>query len=197
MKINNMREFFESSKLKKLIITSVANRLNYYEIQKLHELFIDSDINNDGNISYQEFENLFNNFENSKNNNDKKEKHNHPNEKYEKIFYSVDTDGSKKINYSEFIAAALDHKFYENQNKLYEAFENFDSNKDGKLSIEEFEKILFSKNKDYNDESYINFIKEFKNCDINKDGVIDYHEFVNIVCKNKNEFLPENSSNKS
>lgn len=189
LKLQNIKDFTESSKIRKVILASLATRLNYFEIDKLHEIFIDLDEDNDGCISYQEFHKAFSILEN--------EKINEKKINYKNLFISIDTDGSKKINYSEFIAAAMDKKFYEDQNKLLEIFESFDNNKDGKISIQEFEKILFSnKINKTNDDSYESFRKEFEKYDLNHDGEIDYNEFVQIVTSKKDEYLPKKAANK-
>jgi len=203
--LNNIKEFVESSKIRKAILFSIANRLNYSEIDKLHEIFIQLDEDNDGCINFQEFQNAFNLLEKEKNELDS-ENNNSINDfgtkkesLYQKYFMAIDTDRSKKINYSEFIAAAMDKKFYEDQTRLLEIFENFDSNRDGKLSISEFEKVL-NISPDYkasHDDSYQSFRKEFEKYDLNHDGEIDYNEFVQIVTKKKDDYLPKKPSNSS
>lgn len=180
---NNMRSYINSSSMRRLILTSVANRLSYEDIEKLHDIFIEIDTNNDGCISYDEFKNGFQIMIDKDRNlqvilND--------------LFNSIEKDRTKKINYSEFIAAAMDKKFYEDQNKLIEIFDSLDTNKNGKITINEFERILNLENsKKKNDYSYESFIKEFEKYDVNKDGEIDYNEFVGIVTKKKDEYLPK------
>lgn len=181
----NLRSFLNSSNMRKVILTCVANRLSYADIDKLHDIFIELDTNNDGSISYDEFKNGLKIMEKED-----------PNIQgiLNELFQSIDTDHSMKINYSEFIAAAMDKKFYENQDKLLEIFYSLDKNKDGKISISEFENILnldHNKNTSKNDDSYESFKKEFEKYDLNNDGEIDYNEFVAIVTKRKDVYLPK------
>jgi calcium-dependent protein kinase len=48
---------------------------------------------------------------------------------------SVDLDGDGKIDYAEFIQAAIDHKHLLNKQNLEIAFNMFDLNHDGEISI--------------------------------------------------------------
>jgi len=194
LKLQNIKEFVESTKIRKVILSIIASRLNYFEIDKLHEIFIELDEDYDGCISYQEFQNALGALEKEKINSEKNQK---LNSDYQNLFASIDTNGSKKINYSEFIAAAMDKKFYQDQNKLIEIFESLDSNKDGKLSINEFERILFcNRTQTSNEDSYESFRKEFERYDLNHDGEIDYNEFVKIVTSKKDDYLPKKAPNR-
>ena len=46
-----------------------------------------------------------------------------------------DTDGDGKIDYLEFIQAAINHKTILNKENVKMVFEMFDVNKDGKISV--------------------------------------------------------------
>lgn len=43
-----------------------------------------------------------------------------------KILSIIDTDGSGKIDYTEFMASVIDHEIYHREEKLYQAFKKFD-----------------------------------------------------------------------
>jgi len=43
----------------------------------------------------------------------------------EEIFNNLDTDHSVSINYTEFLAANIDHRIYLKNERLYEAFRRF------------------------------------------------------------------------
>jgi Ca2+-binding EF-hand superfamily protein len=71
-----------------------------------------------------------------------------------RIFAEVDTNGNGEIDLAEFHA------------RLVEVFYQADTNKDGSLSPEEYNRLPFS--------------GEFKDADTNGDGRISLHEFVAI-----------------
>jgi len=56
-----------------------------------------------------------------------------------------DLDGDGKIDYAEFIQAAIDHKHLLNKQNLEIAFDMFDLNHDGQISIDEL-KAMFADN---------------------------------------------------
>lgn len=180
-KIKNMKEYTHSTTLQRMIYTAVAQRLSYNEIEELEKVFNHMDVNNDGVITMEEF----NNGAKSLNISDK-------HSELKDVFSLIDTDKNKKINYSEFIAACTDKKFLTSRNKLLEIFNNFDENKDGKISKEEFQRV--SEMEGIDNETFEGLKKEFQEADENNDGSIDYEEFVRYFTKRKENLLPQKQS---
>ena len=57
---------------------------------------------------------------------------------------SIDTDGSGKIDYTEFIAATMEKNIYMKEEKLFMAFKMFDIDGSGKISADELKETLGS-----------------------------------------------------
>lgn len=55
---------------------------------------------------------------------------------------AADTDNSGTINYTEFIAATLEASIYNREENLRNAFNKFDMDGSGKISIEELKQML-------------------------------------------------------
>lgn len=58
------------------------------------------------------------------------------------IFKKMDMNNDGKIEYSEFIVAALDEKNLMSEKRLKTAFEMFDKDKSGSISVDEIKKVL-------------------------------------------------------
>ena len=161
--LNSFKTYLASNKLKKAVITYIANRLSDDEVCKLKQTFKDIDTSGDGMISLDELKNAM---KRTKNVNMKN---------IEMIFKQIDTDNSGVINYTEFIAACLDKETYTQESKLKEAFRLFDLDGDGKVSKYEIMEVL-------KHEKSFGFVdKLLEQYDTNKDGQIDYEEFKAMI----------------
>jgi calcium-dependent protein kinase len=96
----------------------------------------------------------------------------------EDIFNNIDIDKSRSISFTEFIAASLDHKIYYKEDKLLAAFNIFDKNGNGKISLMEIKEILNVRKEDEKSIEYL-----FKSFDINDDGELDFNEFLILMGK--------------
>lgn len=159
-----LKNYSKSNKFKKATLTFIASRLKDDEIHKLRDIFFSLDKNNDGTLTFEEMnsgcKSLKSNFD------------------IEEIFNSIDTDKSGSINYTEFIAATIDHRIYLQNERLFEAFKTFDKDKSGKISMKEIHNVIND-----NREDYPSIEEEVKKFDKNGDGEIDYEEFCNMMGK--------------
>ena len=151
---------------KKIILTFIASRLNENDIIDLNKLFEVFDIDNDGQISYKEFQHVLVNI---KNNGIKENE-------IKDLFNSLDTDKNGKIDYTEFIASCLQKKTYLNNERLKEAFSVFDKDNNGVITKDEIMSVL--QLTDGNNNEIDNIIR---NVDKNGDGVIDKDEFDDLM----------------
>lgn len=55
----------------------------------------------------------------------------------QELFETIDVDGSGTIDYTEFIAATMEKNVYLQEEKLWQAFNMFDTDGSGKISPEE------------------------------------------------------------
>ena len=83
---------------------------------------------------------------------------------------------SKKIEYTEFISAALEQNKFIKEEKLINLFKMLDKDGTGKISKDEIKKIL--NNEDIDEEELKQFIIKF---DLNEDGEIDDYEFITCM----------------
>ena len=156
----------KTNTFKKIILTFIASRLNENDINDLNKLFEVFDIDNDGQISFKEFQHVLVNI---KNNGIKENE-------IKELFNSLDTDKNGKIDYTEFIASCLQKKIYLNNERLKEAFSVFDKDNNGVITKDEIMSVL--KLTDGENDEIDNIIR---NADKNGDGVIDKDEFNDLM----------------
>lgn len=97
----------------------------------------------------------------------------------DKLFDSVDIDGSGFIDYSEFVVATMNEKNLFSEKKLRAAFKMFDKDDSGSISKEEVKESLYKIQKF--SEAEINEI--ISQVDGNGDGEISFEEFKIIMTK--------------
>ena len=91
-----------------------------------------------------------------------------------------DLDHDGKIDYSEFIQAAINHQSLLNEKNIKAVFQIFDLDKDGYISVKELKQSFYLKsnillNIPHNDESFIQNI--MREVDKNRDNFISFEEF--------------------
>ncbi|EZG85645.1 putative calcium-dependent protein kinase [Gregarina niphandrodes] len=128
--INKFRLFRKANKLKQLALTAVAYQLSETDITALHNLFSRIDKNSTGTLVKSELEQAL------------KDMGIKITSEIRVLIDEIDGDGNGAIEYSEFIAACLDHKFYEQESVCRAAFRVFDLDGDGVITKAELHKVL-------------------------------------------------------
>lgn len=93
-------------------------------------------------------------------------------EKAKALFETIDQKGSQDISYTEFIAASLRTKLLNQETLLREAFQKFDVDNSGYITVDNLRAVLGD---EYNGTSVEDIIEQV---DIKRNGVVDYDEFV-------------------
>ena len=160
--INSLKNFQFNNILKKEILYFFAKILKDTEIDKLKNIFSFIDKDNSGEINYDNLKEMFK--ENNININEKE---------LQNLFKSLDFHSYGKINYTEFIAATLSSIKFSIEEKLKAAFNFFDINNKGFITIENVFEALIPNNININK---IGLEKIFKE----KKSKIDFFEFKRI-----------------
>ena len=129
---NLFMNFVNGSFIKKMGLMFIASRLDENEINNLKNVFSAIDKGKDGQISFEELK---------KGLMELKSTH-LSEEELKKVFDSIDVDKNGKIDYTEFIAATIETANYYRQERLLEAFENFDKDGSGQISKSELLETL-------------------------------------------------------
>jgi len=167
--VDNLRGFRSQNKLKKAALHIIAGQLNEDQIKSLREVFMALDGNGDGLLTAAEMKDGL-----------AKAGLKEIPVDLQQILEDVDSDGSGVIDYTEFLAATLDKRAYQQEDVCWSAFRLFDKNGDGKISQQELKQVLA--NDELNEVAGAKAIAELmKEIDGNGDGVIDFQEFMQMM----------------
>ena len=172
--LNNLKN--NSKKISKFYQTVLAylsyNFADKEELKKLRNIFFKIDLNLDGKLSKEE---LFIAYREAGINISKEE--------LEKIIKSIDFDGNGYIEYEEFIRVTLNKEQLFSDVNLKTAFDMFDEDKNGTISLNEILKVIVA-DKDI-DKTVIDQLK----AEILKDGDenINFKHFKDIMLGLKND----------
>ncbi len=123
---DNMKEFVDASKFKKTALTYMAWKVPERQIEDLRNSFIKIDKNADGCIQADEFWAALE-FQNMK----------ASEEEIRTLISILDTNQNGYIDYTEFLAGCLRSRIYLKEANLKQAFEYFDKDSSGSITIDE------------------------------------------------------------
>ena len=170
--LNNMKKFKKHRILEKTIISFIINQLvKKDERLELEKQFKDWDTNGDGVLSKEE---IINGYRKTYGKVDENE--------IENMIKSIDLDGNGVIDYNEFLACSINKDKILRNDNLKICFDEFDTDKSGKISVDEVSSIFKQGNNENNNdmEAFKNMVK---NADENGDGEISFEEFQDIMNK--------------
>jgi calcium-dependent protein kinase len=169
----DLSNFSSSSKLKNAVHLFLASQaISHEELKVLKQEFLNIDKNGDGRISKSE---LIDQYRKTM---DKSE----ASEVVEKIMKEVDTNHSGDIDYTEFLAACMKYTNLESKSNLETAFQMFDRDGSGFITVEEIKTVLG------NDQILDSSVwrEVVKEVDQNGDGVVDLREFILLMTQKFN-----------
>ncbi|KJP89697.1 CAMK/CDPK protein kinase [Plasmodium fragile] len=168
--LENFKNYALMLRFQKLAMTIIAQQSNDYDVQQLKAAFLHLDEEGKGNITKGQLRKGL-------------EKSNlmlPPN--FDLLLDQIDSDGNGNIEYTEFLAAAIDRRQL-SKKLIYCAFRVFDVDNDGEITTAELAHILFNGNRRGNiTERDVNQVKKMINeVDKNGDGKIDFYEFSEMM----------------
>ena len=167
--LKHLLNYKNCCKFKKFVLTYIATRLKEKDINDLEKIFLEIDENKDGTLSFDEMKKCFIKLIKEKNLQISVKE-------VEELFNSIDIDNSKRIEYTEFIAAMLEESPYCKEDKLIDFFHMLDKDGSGKISKNEIKNVLDNEN--IRDKELNTFINSF---DLDGDGQIDYKEYISSM----------------
>lgn len=172
--LSRMKQFRAMNKLKKVALKVIAENLSEEEIIGLKEMFKSMDTDNSGTITFEELKaglpKLGTKLSESE---------------VRQLMEAADVDGNGTIDYIEFITATMHMNRMEREDHLYKAFEYFDKDKSGYITMEELEHAL----KEYNMDDEKTIKEIIAEVDTDRDGRINYDEFAAMMRKGNPELV--------
>jgi calcium-dependent protein kinase len=166
--LDNLKGFSKNNKLKEAVNSFIATQcLTVAENKELRNVFKEMDGNGDGKLSRKELIDYF----------IREMGEDEAQNEVNRIFAQVDTDNNGYVEYTEFLKASLDGKTRNNKGYLKRAFDMFDKDGSGTITIEELRKILAGGSVS-SDGIWAQIIQDV---DKNGDGVIDLQEFESLL----------------
>lgn len=163
--LRNIKNFNVREKFHQAILSYIVHYLvSTEELEDLEKVFCQLDRNCAGRLSYDDVilgcEKVFS--------------RNYSESEIEELIVALDHDKNGYIEYEEFLRAALNKKILISKQNLHKAFDRFDLNKDGKLTVNELKEVF-----ETDDIEVVNELILI--VDKNKDGEISYEEFYNAM----------------
>jgi calcium-dependent protein kinase len=160
--VGRLRKFRAASKLKKMALTFIAQQLKDEDIQELRDTFSALDVNNDGTLTPQEIREGM------------RLRGLEIPEDLDAVISSLDTDGSKSIEYSEFVAATVTARNYATEEIMWAAFRAIDNDGDGFIGKPDLANMVV-------DPGSSSFVSMIKDADLDGDERISFEEFKEMM----------------
>ncbi|EEA06091.1 protein kinase domain-containing protein [Cryptosporidium muris RN66] len=167
--LQNLKLYMKQNQLKQALVNMMAHQLNVTgsQIRNITHVFKELDQDGNGILTPEELI-------------DGLQSVGIPQWDINRIVQAMDADDTGSISYTEFLAACYEWRDTE-LGVIRAAFNKMDIDGDGKLTVDEFEKVLCSgKQKLLNHRDWDQIIKS---ADTNRDGVIDWNEFLEYMLK--------------
>jgi len=172
LKINHkIHQFSSKQQLEQAAIKFMVhqNSSNQTALQ-LKEIFKKMDLSGDGRLTYEELKSGYEKYF---------KKTNLTEFEYLELIKNLDRDESQFVELEEFISAFINTETLLTEKNLEYAFNCFDDDRSGMLSINEIKKILGVVNGDKTADSII--LQIMKQYDTNQDGQISFNEFKELM----------------
>jgi len=171
---DNLRAFSLTTRFKKVALTAIAHNLSEAEREKLRASFIAMDKDSNGFLTLNEFKEGLAVLGSSV-----------PADLAE-IMEHVDTNHDGGVEYTEFLAAAMDERLHRDEECCWKAFKAFDNDSDGFITKEELRGLIEGCLGDQLRDQVpsirsMSVENMFDSMDQDQDGQITFEEFLEMV----------------
>jgi calcium-dependent protein kinase len=167
--LKSMKSFQKPKKLTSSILKFVVKNMEEDELGSLKKAFISLDENKTGFISIENLKKAFEAYDSCINNSE-----------LENIIKNCEIYGHMGINYTSFIAVAIDKKKLLNKDLLWSTFKQIDIEDKNYITVKEMEKAIKRTGKS---KKYQNVAEMFIECGFEENAKITFDEFKSMLDK--------------
>ncbi|XP_060216113.1 calcium-dependent protein kinase 17-like [Lycium barbarum] len=166
--LSRLKQFRAMNNFKKVALRVIAGCLSEEEIMGLKQMFKSMDTDNSGAITLEELKQGLG-----------KQGTKLSDYEIQQLMEAADADGNGTIDYEEFITATMHMNRMDKEEHLYTAFQYFDKDNSGYITVEELEQAL----RDFGIDDGKDIKDIIAEVDSNNDGRINYDEFAAMMRK--------------
>merc|ERR1712233_263252 len=167
--LNNVNKLRSQTKLRQEVLSIMSTSMSKEEIAELKQMFEAADADGDGNLTADELRGALKNTT-SFSEDDMKS-----------IIAMADGDDDGMLSFTELLQGAVQQKLVADEERVWIAFQKFDNDGDGSISVREMAEVLGK------DESECK--EMFDEVDKDQSGLINYDEFIQMWAKNTGGYL--------
>mmetsp|Transcript_9662 Transcript_9662/g.19332 ORF Transcript_9662/g.19332 Transcript_9662/m.19332 type:complete len:465 (-) Transcript_9662:196-1590(-) len=158
--IESLRNFAHAASFKRAVLSMMAWSLSTEDRVELRQQFLALDTESKGTITHSQMKHVL------------EETFHVDCDEAESLFHSLDTNNDDEIDYSEFLAAALQGRVKVHEDVLRKTFHRFDAHETGQITASDLRQILGDH---FEGVDVSELIRE---ADTTGDGMINYDEFL-------------------
>lgn len=184
-----LKRYQSTSYFRRILLMVVARQLGANDLPEIYSAFKAMDTNGDGSLSLEEFRRSLSNGEGSSS----PEVPVAETTDLSDLFETLDADGSGAIDYSEFMAAAIDRKIFFREDLCLQVFGALDRDASGTISIQELFQLLKAADPEdlLGNELRDEVMELLDRYDSDGDGELNFREFMALLTQNREGSPPK------
>ena len=172
--LNNVENYTSNNIIKCAVLAYLVHRnTNMPQCIEAIKLFNEVDLNQDGKLEPEELEYAYVKYYGMKPAEAKRKRN--------LVFHNIDTDNNGFIEIEEFIRACIDPGLFTSDIQIKAAFDYFDTDRSGSISINEIESKFYQNSKNKNEKTKRLIKNLFDEIDKDQDGEISFIEFSSMI----------------
>jgi calcium-dependent protein kinase len=172
--LNNVENYRSNNIIKCAVLAYLVHQnINMPQCIEATKLFNEIDLNQDGKLEPEEIEYAYVKYYGMKPVEAKRKRN--------LVFRNIDTDNNGFIEIEEFIRACINPGMFTSDNQIKAAFDYFDIDRSGTISINEIELKFYQNSKNKNEKTKRLIKNLFDEIDTDQDGEISFSEFSSMI----------------